>query len=203
MLHKMHRLSAIVIACFVFFHLINHLQAVISIKDHIQFMEAFREIYYSPIFENLLMLCVLFQIGSGLYFVKRRWGQRSGFFEKLQAASGAYLAFFLLIHVTAVSYGRYVLTLDTNFYFAAAGLNIHPISAFFYPYYFLAVVAIFSHIACAIHWLSRDSLSLESRNLIGFCFITTGILIGGLIVLSFGGLFYDIEIPANYLNTYQ
>jgi hypothetical protein len=43
-------------------------------------------------------------------------GQRQNFFDRLQAVSGGYLAFFLLNYVGAVLFARPVLDLDTNFF---------------------------------------------------------------------------------------
>lgn len=143
MLHKLHRASASIIGTYVAVHLFNHLLALSSVEEHIQFMESFRHVYRNPFVEFLLLACVTFQIGSGIYFIKNRWGQRDSFFERFQALSGGYLAFFLLVHVGAVLFGRAVLKLDTNFYYAAAGMHVPPFQYYFVPYYFLAVVAIF------------------------------------------------------------
>jgi hypothetical protein len=42
------------------------------------------------------------------------------------------------------------LHLDTNFYFGVAGLNSFPTNLFFIPYYGLAIISFFGHIA-SIH----------------------------------------------------
>lgn len=74
------------------------------------------------------------QAASGSWLLARRWKQRRGKVAWLQALSGAYLAFFLMVHVGAVLFGRTVLKLDTNFYYAAAGLYVPPFQFFFAPY---------------------------------------------------------------------
>ena len=203
MLHKLHRASACVIGAYVAVHLFNHLLALRSVEAHIQFMESFRHIYRNPFVEVLLLVCVTFQVGSGIYFIKNRWGQRHGFFERIQAVSGGYLAFFLLVHVGAVLFGRAALDLDTNFYYAAAGMHVPPFQYYFVPYYFLAVVAIFGHIACAVHWLTRDNLSEAARNYFGYTVLAVGVVASTLIVAAFAGAFYDIKIPQKYQATYQ
>ena len=164
MFHKLHRASAYIIGTYVAVHLFNHLLALKSVEAHIQFMESLRHIYRNPFVEVLLLTCITFQVGSGIYFIKNRWGQRHGFFERVQALSGGYLAFFLLVHVGAVLFGRAALNLDTNFYYAAAGMHVSPFQYYFVPYYFLAVIAIFGHIACALHWLTRANQSEATRN---------------------------------------
>lgn len=203
MLHKLHRISALIIGTYALFHIANHWMALFSLSLHIEFMEGYRPFYRVLPIEALLLTCFAYQVVSGIYFIKSRWGQRSGFFDKAQALSGGYLAFFLIVHVAAVLFGRIELNLDTNFYYAAAGMHIVPYYFFFFPYYFLAVVTIFTHVGCAIHWISRERFSIKARNKIGVAFIFIGIMLGGLIVLSFGGTFYEVQIPAEYEATYK
>lgn len=203
MLHRLHRLSACVLAAFILIHLLNHLFAVESVQAHLAFMEQFRGVYRQPLLEGILLLCVLFQVVSGSIFLYRRWGQRSGFFDRLQAISGVYLAFFFLNHVGAVLFGRQALGLDTNLYYAAAGMHVNPFQYFFVPYYFLAVVAVFGHVACALHWLLRDRLSLPTRNALGYGMLLAGAVAGLLIVLALTGQLYSLTVPAEYLQTYQ
>ncbi|MEL6944120.1 MAG: hypothetical protein AAFO82_15780 [Bacteroidota bacterium] len=113
-------------------------------------LDAARIFYRNIIVESLLLTSVFIQIitGSKLLFTKRK--TVTSFFPKLQLWTGFYLAVFLLIHVGAVLAGRFVLQLDTNFYFGVAGLNTFPLNLFFIPYYGLAILAFFGHLA-AIH----------------------------------------------------
>lgn len=203
MLHILHRASACIIGAYVAVHLFNHLLAIQSVEAHIQFMESFRHVYRNSFVEVLLLVCVTFQIGSGVYFIKNRWRQRRGFFERVQALSGGYLAYFLLIHVGAVLFGRAALKLDTNFYYAAAGMHVLPFHYYFLPYYFLGIIAFFGHIACAVHWLTRENLSEPSRNYFGRAVLTAGVATAALIVAAFVGVFYDIRIPQEYRATYE
>ncbi|HTD04445.1 hypothetical protein [Undibacterium sp.] len=203
MLHRWHRLSACVIGAYVLVHVFNHLLALGSVQAHIGFMDAFRKVYRTGAVEVLLLACVAFQIGSGLHFLRARWGQRHGFFDRLQAISGAYLAFFLVVHVSAVLFGRSMLGLDTNFYYAAAGMHVAPYGWFFVPYYFLAVAAIFGHLACAFHWLTRERLGPVARKAGALGVLGAGLLTATLIVAAFSGVSYPVTIPAKYLVTYQ
>jgi len=202
-LHKAHRVSAIIIGVYVLAHLINHLFALDSVSAHIHMMETLRHVYRNALVEPVLWTAVAFQGASGLYFIKRRWGERAGFFDRLQALSGAYLAFFLVVHLAAIIFGRVALKLDTNFYYAAAGMHIAPFQMFFFPYYFLAVFAFFAHIACAMHWLLRERISETMRNTVAFTLLATGIAVSTLLVLAFGGAFYTVTIPSQYHVTYQ
>jgi hypothetical protein len=165
-------------------------------------MDSARKIYRIELIEALLLSCVLFQIVSGIWFVLRGWKQRHGAVAWAQALSGAYLAFFLLVHVGAVLFGRSVLKLDTNFYFAAAGFHVPPYQYFFAPYYFLAVLALFTHIGCAIHW-QLDEKSRVARRLAVLLPAICGGAVSLLIVLSLAGMLEPVDIPAKYKATYD
>lgn len=201
--HKLHRVSAIVIALYVMIHLANHLIALHGIQSHIAFMNDFRRVYRIPAVEILLVICFVYQLGSGIYFIARRWGNRRGLFERLQAISGVYMAFFILVHVSSVLYGRLVLDQDTNFFFAAAGLHVTSTKTFFIPYYTLAVTAFFVHIACAFHYLGQTYITQKTRNRVGYIVIAGGAILAVIIVATFGGSFYHIEIPQEYQARYR
>jgi hypothetical protein len=203
MLHKCHRMTALIIGCFVLAHLINHLFILGGIDQHIQVMEAFRQVYRHSIAEGILLICVLFQVCSGLFFVWRRRGQRSGFLEKVQAYSGLYLAYFFLNHVGAVLFGRYVAELDTNIFYGIAGFYTSPFHLYFIPYYFLGVVAIFVHIACAVHWLSSNAIAEGNRLILAYSIIGLGVATALLLILAFNGVFTEIRIPDEYRALYE
>jgi succinate dehydrogenase/fumarate reductase cytochrome b subunit len=201
-LRDLHRASAFVIVAFAAMHITNHLASLIGVPAHIAFMETARTVYRHWAIESVLLSCVAFQVASGLQFVVRGWRQRTGLIPWLQAASGAYLAFFLIIHVGAVLFGRSVLQLDTNFYFAAAGFHVQPYQLFFAPYYFLAVVALFTHVACAVYW-QLPSASVSTKGFMVGSSIVAGSIIALLIVLSLAGRLQPVEIPEEYKATYQ
>ena len=200
-LRALHRTSAVVIAVFAIVHIANHLVSLAGIPAHIAFMEAARSVYRQPAVEAVLLLCVTFQIGSGSWFVARGWKQRRGAVAWLQAISGAYLAFFLLAHVGAVLFARNALALDTNFYFAAAGIHVSPYQFFFAPYYFLAVLALFTHAGCAAYW-NLQTVSIRPRTLAVAGSMLAGAAVSMLIVLSLVGRIQPVEVPAQYKTTF-
>lgn len=200
-LRSFHRTSAIAIAVFALFHIANHLMSLSSIPAHVAAMNAFRTVYRQGAVEVILLLCVAFQVASGLWFVMRDWKCRQGLVSWLQAISGLYLVFFLLVHVSAVIFARSVLNLDTNFYFAAAGFYVPPYQFFFAPYYFLAVLALFTHLGCAVYW--RCLVRPRAARILALALpIGIGGTISLLIVLSLEGLIRPVEIPAKYKATY-
>ena len=191
---RLHRAAGIVVGLYVLVHVLNHLAALGGIGAHIAFMQVLRKITRIPAVEALLLTAVAVQAGSGLRLLWRRRGQRRLPFARLQALSGAYLASFLAVHVVSVLFGRAVLHLDTNFYFAAAGLQVGPYPLFFVPYYGLAVAALFVHLACV---LRRVAAGLAWGS------IALGAVAAVLIVAAFSGVFYPVDLPPAYRATFS
>ena len=107
----------------------------------------------------------------------------------------------MLNHVGSVLFGRNVLHLDTNFYFAAAGFSVPPFPLFFVPYYFLGVLALYIHLGCAIYWRLQVN-SRPARILVVALASGIGFVVSLLIVLSLAGVFYPVHVPAEYKATY-
>jgi len=200
-LRALHRSSAFVVAAFAGIHLANHLASLAGVPAHIAFMEVARRLYRQPVVESLLLLCVAFQLSSGLSLFVRGWRRWRGGVAWLQALSGAVLALFLLVHVAAVLYGRSVLHLDTNFYFAAAGLHVPPNQYFFGPYYFLAFLALFTHLGCAAYWRVQAKSATTRAIAVGAPMLV-GTWVSALLVLSLAGALQPVEVPAQYKATY-
>ena len=200
-LRRLHASSAVLIAAFACLHLANHLVATAGVASHIAFMYAARSVYRHRLVEPLLVASVTIQVVSGLALVVRGWKRRNGFVAWLQACSGAYLSLFLVVHVGAVLLGRAALGLDTNFYFAAAGLHVPPFQFFFAPYYFLAVVALFTHLGCAAY-RHTQCRSRATRGIVLAGPVVLGVIASSLIVLALAGALFPVEIPAEYRASY-
>lgn len=185
----LHHVSGIILSLFIALHLVNHLAALAGPEKHIALMEKFRLVYRNPIVESLLLFVVFFQIISGIRLL---FGQHATHWvEKVQRYSGMYLSFFLLQHVAAVLIGRYMEHLDTNFWYAAAGMNLFPTTFFFFPYYFLSVAAISLHIA-ALHYLRTKSARTS------WLIVVVGLISSFLILIAFTNGFNWYTIPADY-----
>lgn len=195
---RIHYVSGLIMTVFIGLHLFNHLCALWGADMHLEVMALFRKVYRNRGIEFLLLGATLAQVISGLkLFRANRPGNLSGF-ERLSIYTGLYLAFFLVIHVGAVLAGRTWLELDTNFFFGVAGLNTFPYYFFFVPYYALAVLSVFGHLA-AVH-----SKKMKRH----LCGLTPGkqakvILASSLVftILVFYGLtnhFKGVEIPEHY-----
>ncbi len=78
-------------------------------------MNGLRTVYRSNAIQPALVALLMFQIASGGALLRRRVRIESDFFGSLQTASGAYLAAFILSHLTAVFVlGRRAMQVDTN-----------------------------------------------------------------------------------------
>ncbi len=197
-LRKVHYLSGIIMTIFIGLHLFNHLVSILGAEAHISLMEKLRVVYRNPIAETLLLIAVLVQIFSGVkLFLATRKGKKN-FYGKLQIWSGLYLAIFFLFHVGAVLVGRYVLNLDTNYYFGVAGLNTFPTVLFFLPYYSLAIMAFFAHTA-SIHFQKMKSniYGITPKQQSNFILIK-GVIITVVILYGLTNGFTGVEIPAEY-----
>lgn len=200
-LRALHRASALVLIVYALCHIANHLAALESVSLHMAVMSTLRRVYRQPVVEALLLGCVAFQAVSGVWLAVRGWSGRVGRVAWLQAISGLYLAFFFVVHVSAVSFGRAVLGLDTNFYFAAAGFHVAPFGWFFAPYYFLAVASLFAHLGCALYWQLESSRPFRARVALSVM-LGVGALLALLITLSLVGAFEPFDVPSEYKRTF-
>ena len=202
-LKKLHHLSGIVIASFLLLHLTNHLFALGGPALHITVMNLFRHVYRFLPVEILLLVCVIFQVISGVTLVFKKGFIKQPLYVIIQIVSGLYLSFFMVNHVRAVMLARYQWNVETDFHFAAGVANNYPSKLFFIPYYTLSLVCVCAHIACA-HYIKRIEMINKmpvqvdktifrkkyKRETAGICI--AGAIISSLIMMAFSGVLYDI-----------
>ncbi|WP_303311909.1 hypothetical protein [Hymenobacter sp. BT730] len=201
-LHTYHYWTGLLLSVFILAHLGNHLVALWSVSAHLATMAALRVVYRNPVVETGLLLAVAGQVFTGLrlYWHSRSQPQRP-LAGRIQIFSGLYLAFFLLVHTGAVLTGRAWFGLDTNLYFAAAGINTFPFSLFFIPYYFLGVTAVFLHIA-SLHYQKGTRLWGEaSARRQALSIGGAGVVVALLILFAMTNRLQGLPIPARYLQT--
>lgn len=197
-LKGIHYLSGLIISLFVCLHLFNHLISVEGAQKHIEVMQTFRGLYRNLFAETLLLLAVGTQIFTGISLFRRNRKTATSFFERVQLWSGLYLAIFFSIHLSAVFMGRLVLHLDTNFYFGVAGLNTFPINLFFIPYYSLAILSFFGHIAAIHNKKMHVSVLGMPPQLQSALILLIGVLVTAVILYGATNGFAGVEIPAEY-----
>ena len=148
--------------------------------------------------ETILLVAVLIQIVSGIKLFRNNRKEAISSFDKLHLWTGLCLAAFFVIHVGSVLIGRSILHLDTNFYFGVAGLNTFPFNMFFIPYYGLATLSFFGHLA-AIHSkkMKRAVFGWTPRGQ-AKAVIALGIIVTGLMFYGLTNQFRGVKIPVEY-----
>ena len=184
-----HRFSAIILGLFIVSHLGVHLTALKSPEAHLAALDAVQWTYRNPIGELVLVLVILTQIVTG--WKRLKFKRRSPLiWARLQVFSGLYLIMFLIVHTSAALFTHHIFGVETDFYWAAGSLHFTPLKFGFALYYFLAILAVFVHFACALHFGWRSGPPLVKKSL-----PVAGIVVAGLILSAFWGAYYPIEIP--------
>lgn len=200
---RLHRAGGCVLALYATAHLGNHLVALAGVAAHRRTMEVLRLFYRHPLVEPLLLLFILTQMASGAWgaWQALRGCRRLHSVARVQAISGLVLGSFVLIHACAVLSGRWVLQLDTDFYFAAAGMHVPPYGWFFVPYYLAGVTALGIHLGCAAYWaLSARPAVWRRRAALALALLGVGL--GALLCLLLAGAIVPVHVPATYRATF-
>jgi hypothetical protein len=193
---KLHRITACMIALFLFSHLAVHLFALTGPQAHNAALKSVQWIYRSPMIEPLLVAALLFQVGLGIRLAIRRWRVpgKSGW-AKLQLASGFYLGYFIINHTSAALYTRYIGGLDTNFWWVSGPLLHSRMQGFFYPYYALSVLSVAAHTGAILHFRGKEMAARVVA--------LAGIPIVLAYWASFGGWLYPVTLKADYRAFYD
>lgn len=196
-----HRGLAVLIVVFLIQHFAIHLVALLGREQHMAALSAVQGIYRNAFVEPVLLAALALQIVIGLRLILARWHQADkGFWGWAQISSGLYIAVFAALHSIAALSARHVYAIDTNFYWPAGTLNTAPLYWFFAPYYVLAVMAVFTHLAAALRfgWPASRRIRLLAGTL-----VVSGAGLGVAITAAFAGAFYDITLPPEYVEYYQ
>jgi hypothetical protein len=197
-LKKIHQISGLIISIFIGLHLFNHFCCIFGTDKHIEIMNHLRYFYRNIIVETVLFFAIAIQIYSGLKLFKTKRKIADSFFEILHIWSGLYLAIFFVIHLSAILVGRLVLNLDTNFYFGVAGLNSFPFNLFFIPYYSLAILSFFTHLACIHAQKMKHHFLGLSPTKQAISILMLGFILTIFILYGLTNHFYGVKIPSEY-----
>ena len=195
---KIHFISGVTITVFVGLHLFNHTLSVFGADKHIEVMNTLRLFYRNILAETILLIAVLVQVISGLKLFKTNRKKATTQFEKLHLWTGLYLAIFFIIHLSAVFGGRLFLQLDTNFYFGVAGLNAFPFNLFFIPYYGLAILSFFGHIASIHNKKMKQSIFGLAPNKQSITILILGFILTLTIFYGLTNQFNGVAVPKEY-----
>ncbi|NVE93594.1 hypothetical protein [Altererythrobacter lutimaris] len=188
---RAHGILAGFILIFIVVHFATHFAALGGAQAHAAALDLARPVYQFPLVEIALVMALATQIVLGirlLTLIRKR--VRKGLWHKVQFASGAYLAFFIILHTSAAVITRLFVGLDTNFYWAAGTVVLAPLKYGFTPYYVLAVTAIASHLLAAMHFRRPRPWQVPA--------LAIGPLLGITFVFGYGGAFQPVELPQEY-----
>lgn len=197
-LRRIHYISGLAITVFIGLHLFNHFCSIFGAGRHIEIMDTLRLFYRNIFIETILLVAVFVQVVSGLKLFRANKKTAKTAFEKLHIWTGLYLAVFLVIHLCAVFAGRYLLQLDTNFYFGVAGLNFFPANLFFIPYYGLAIFSFFGHIASTHSRRMKKQVFGLSPEKQAITILIAGIILTLVIFYGLTNHFRGATIPKAY-----
>lgn len=189
-----HGISAVtIILLFLCLHITNHLAGLIGPDAHASFMELARRVYRARMIEPILVVLMLFQIGSGLFLAFGHSRAPMDGFRAFQNISGLYLAFYILGHMDSVFvYARWFLRIDSNWAFATGapvGLIMGSWNVRLIPHYALGIFFLFAHLASGLrlvlmaHGWRKD---VADRVMIG-CSIA-GSVVALLVILAMCGM---------------
>lgn len=200
-MERLHKLSAGFVFAFLCLHFANHLVGLQGIDAHIQFMDAVRNVYRHPIVEMAVVLAFVVQMLSGFALAKTIWREKKDLVHQLQAASGTYIIVFVIIHLVGIFLGREYFRVDTNFYYAAAGLMSPTWQYFFIPYYGLAILALFTHIGCIFYDVFK-----KTNKRAGYFFLIltvgSGAYIAYALLMMYSGRLYPVVMPDAYIDLF-
>jgi hypothetical protein len=188
-----HGAAAVLIACFVLFHLTNHLSGLAGPAVHAAIMKTGRTVYRAAAVEPVLITLLLFQVASGLRLAWRWSGLRSDAFRIFQIGSGAYLAAFILTHLnSALISARTVHKIETDWAWASgapAGLIQDAWNIRLLPHYALGVFFIAGHLSSGLRVVMlAHGVRASVANRIWSAGLVLGALISATIVCALCGV---------------
>jgi hypothetical protein len=180
---RVHGVSARWVAGFGIVHLLNHLLIPFGPEAYTRGQSFARWLYRTPIVEPFLVALVLAQAVSGvrLLWVTRQHPHKNSW----QRWSGGFLSFFLVVHTGAALVQRFIVGLETNFYWAAAVLAF-PTVLFFVPYYVLGSASFLVHFGIALR-----------RGRVQY-WLVAGLVLAALVLAGLAGWFAPVQIPVEY-----
>lgn len=178
---------------FLGFHILNHLFGLIGADAHSVVMKFGRHLYRAQLVEPVLVTVMLLLVVSGLILLWRRTAGRADRFQVLQAASGAYLLFFVPGHMNSVFvFARTWLGIDTDWSFATgapAGLIADAWNVRLVPHYGLGVAFLLVHLAGGARIvLLAHGVSLDFGNRLVAVASAAASLVAGAILLGMCGV---------------
>ena len=193
MLRIAHGVSAVLITCYVLFHLTNHLFGLVGPETHAAIMKAGRVVYRAPLIEPVLVLALLFQALSGVRLAWHWSRLRTDAYRVFQIGSGVYLAAFLLAHLNSgLIAARLVYKIETNWAWASGapeGLIHGAWNIRLLPHYALGVFFILAHLALGLRVvMTAHHINVAIATRVWLAGLTGAVLISTAIICALCGV---------------
>ena len=188
-----HGLLAALLLAFLAFHLANHLAGLLGPETHAALMREGRKVYRKPAVEAALVLLLVLQIAVGASLAWRWSARPLDGYRSLQVATGVYLGFFVLVHMTsALVSARLLNGIDTDWAWASnapVGLLKDAWSIRLLPHYAFGVFCALGHLACGLRTvLLGHGVQPGVANRAWFAALALAASVAALIVAALCGL---------------
>jgi hypothetical protein len=191
-------LALTVLLIFLIAHLINHLLGLWSPALHGRVMQTLEVFYRASVVEQVLVLCMLLLIVTGVTLAWRHTAIHSDVYRRVQTLSGVYLAAFILSHLTAIFvFARWLLHVHTNdwSYISSApeGMLRSAWSIRLIPHYAMAVWAAVTHVGLGLrgvllaHGVAEPRANFLAKGMSAVGAIVSITITCGLIGVHLGG----------------
>lgn len=194
MVLRLHRTIGLILILFIALHFGTHFRAAAGPEPLAKLLDLVRPLYRGSVTEPLLLAGLLAQVLLGTVLAARRlrrgvdrgWGIA-------QLASGLYLGMFIVLHAGSALFARNVNHLDTNFWWPASTLAHASARYFFYPYYTLAILAVFTHLAAALRFRGAPRILV-------WVFLLSSLPVAWVVLSAYGSEAYRHRIPEPYMD---
>jgi hypothetical protein len=181
--------AAGLVLVFLGWHLANHLSALLGSEVQHRVMTELRLWYRSAVVQPVLIIGVVFMMGSGLVLARRATATRTDVLGTLQTLTGAYLAAFLFSHLTS-TFSTRSRGVDTDWLWATSapeGLFAGYVRLI--PHYALGVACLVAHLGCGLRLiLLQHQVSQGTADRVAWTIAGGGVLLATAIMAGMLGL---------------
>jgi hypothetical protein len=187
-------LALTVLLIFLAAHLINHLFGLWSPAMHGHVMHVLEAVYRAFVVEPLLVLSMLLLIVTGMTLAWRHTAIGGDAYRRVQTLTGAYLAAFILSHLTAIfllaRWLQHVHTNDWSYVSGAPdGMLRNAWNLRLIPHYAMAVWAVTTHVGLGLRGVLRaHGVAQRRANFSAMGMSAAGAMVSVFITLGLIGL---------------
>lgn len=198
-INRLHRFLAMGLLIFILPHLVGHLAGLWGQETFDRAQGLLRPFYRNAVVEPVLLVAISGQTLLGLILLRRLW--RRGLRSKLvwwQFTSGLVFALFVIQHLVAMAFSRWGQGLDTTYWWPASVASNWPFALYFWPYYFLSVLAFFAHAGIGLSVALRRKGQHSAARWAVRSSVIIGVIMAGLILAGISGQVQPVDLPQEW-----